>query len=114
MEDTSQPSSVGAGVAGRVGTAVLFVVSLGVFAPIVWLASAFLAMFAGQRSEAALMVVGYLQIGLVPLSAMVGAILGLVLGLIPRGKAIKRWLIGAAAITLIALVVNVGLALLLR
>jgi hypothetical protein len=116
MEELSaSESSVSpAAPAGVVVTAFLFALSLGILAPIIWLATAFLAMVIGQHSEVALTVIGYLQIGLVPLSVGGGAVVGLVLGLIPRGRARKRWLIGAGIITFVALVVNVGMALLLR
>ena len=96
----------------RLGTAVLFVVTLGVVAPIVWLAIWFLFMsLAGNEST--LMVLGYAQIGLLPISVMLGIGLGMVLGLIQRGQASKRWLVGAAVIVLSAVVINGGLWLLL-
>jgi hypothetical protein len=40
-----------------------------------------------------------------------GFIIGAVFGLQPRGAAIKRWLIGAASILLLGIVVNGGMAL---
>jgi len=115
MEDLSQPSSLSpvSPVWGRrVGTAVLFAVTLAVLAPIVWLAVWFLFMSLA-RSDGALLVLGYVQIALLPISVGVGIVLGGVLGLIQRGKALTRWLIGAALVLLLALIVNGGLSFLL-
>ena len=115
MEDLSQPSSsspVLPVLGRRVGTAVLFAVTLGVLAPIVWLAVWFLFMSLAP-SDGALLVLGYVQIALLPISVAVGLVLGGVLGLIRRGKALIRWLIGAALVLLLALIVNGGLSFLL-
>jgi hypothetical protein len=92
--------------------AALFALTLGAFTVVAWLAIAFLSM-AIATSEAALIVIGYFQIGLIPLGLIAGSVTGAILGFIQRGNAIKRWLLGAILLCLIALAINGFFALLL-
>jgi hypothetical protein len=118
MDDLVQPTPttptapIAPSLLKRLGIAALFALTLGAFAVIAWLAIAFFSM-AISKSEAALMVIGYSQIGLIPIGLMAGAVTGAVLGFIQRGKALKRWLLGALLISLMALAINGFFALLL-
>lgn len=109
MDELSHPPKMTAetpDLVRRFGMAALFAVTLSVFTAVAWLVIAFLSM-AIARSEGAIMLIGYFQIGLIPIGALAGAVTGAFLGFFwQRGKAIKRWLLGAGVLSLIALAIN--------
>lgn len=116
QSSNSSATEVGAGTGARVlialGQGVIFALSLGAIAFVVWAFTGFLAM--GSLPENMGLGLGYLQMGLIPLAGIAGAAMGFVLGVIPRGRAIKRWLIGAVVAIAVAVIVNGALALILR
>ena len=94
----------------RVLTAILFAITLGIIGPILWALTAFCAMYP-LTDKAAVTLIGYCQVFLIPAAGVLGLILGIVMGLQRRSAAWKRWLIGAASILLLGIVVNGGMAL---
>lgn len=61
--------------------------------------------------KAALTVIGYSQLVLIPGAGILGAVLGIVLCLIERGSLLERWFTGAGILFLLVIIVNVGLGL---
>jgi hypothetical protein len=90
-----------------------FAISHGIVGAAAFFAVAFavMAMLSDQR---ALLAIGYLQIVFIPGAGVLGAVLGVVLGSIGRGASLERWLVGAGVLCLLAIVVNGGLALVLK
>ncbi len=110
MQSQSTPSSSRILVA--LGLGVLFAISLGAIAFVVWAITGFLAM--GSLPENLGLGLGYIQMGLIPMAGIVGVVLGFVLGIIPRGRALKRWLIGLVVVIILPVAINSALALVLR
>jgi hypothetical protein len=105
------PSS-GSRILVALGLGLLFAISLGAIAFVVWGITDFVAM--GTLPENMGLGLGYIQMGLIPLAGIGGAIIGAVLGILPRPRAIKRWLIGLALVVILPTLVNGALALVLR
>jgi hypothetical protein len=110
--DAGADAGAGARILVALVQGVIFALSLGAIAFVVWAIAGFIAM--GSLPENMGLGLGYMQMGLIPLAGIAGAMFGFVLGVIPFGRALKRWLVGAATVIGIAVIVNGALALLLR